>query len=101
MLNDDFGEHLAEDRRLVILRVLLESAAFKANEYILQRMLETLGHVVSHDRVRTDMAWLREQELVTVEVIGGMHIATLTSRGDDVANGRSTQPGVKRPRAGS
>ena len=100
MLNDDFGAHLAEDRRLVILRVLLESAAFTANEYILQRMLESFGHVVSQDRLRTELAWLREQDLVTVDVAGGVHIAKLTSRGDDVAHGRTTQPGVKRPRAG-
>ena len=100
MLNDDFASHLAEDRRLVILRVLLESAAFTANEFILQKMLENFGHAVSLDRVRTDLAWLKEQELVTVDNVGGVHIAKLTGRGEDVANGRTLQPGVKRPRAG-
>lgn len=100
MSNEDFATHLAEDRRLVILRVLLESAAFTANEFILQRMLEALGHVVSIDRVRSDMAWLSEQGLITVDTVGGVQIAKLTGRGDDVANGRAVQPGVKRPRAG-
>lgn len=100
MLNDDFGAHLAEDRRLVILRVLLESAGFTANGFILQRMLENLGHVVSLDRVRTDLAWLKEQELITSDLVGGVTIAKLTGRGEDVAAGRTVQPGVKRPRAG-
>lgn len=100
MLNDDFGAHLAEDRRLVILRVLFESAAFTANEYILQRMLEEFGHAASMDKVRTDIAWLKEQELVTSDTAGGVTIAKLTGRGEDVATGRTTVPGVKRPRAG-
>lgn len=100
MMKDDFSAHLAEDRRLVILRVLLESAGFTANEFILQRMLETFGHVVTLDRVRTDVAWLGEQELVTYELVAGMQIAKLTGRGEDVAQGRAVQPGVKRPRAG-
>lgn len=97
MLNSDFAEHLAQDRRLVVLRVLLESAAFTANEYILQSMLERLGHAVSGDRLRTDLAWLVEQGLIAVDKVASVQIARLMARGEDVAHGRTIVPGVKRP----
>ena len=93
----DFASHLSEDRRLVILRVLLESAAFTGNEYILQSMLERLGHVVSGDRIRTDLAWLHKQGLIALEEVATVQIAQLLARGEDVARGRMTVPGVKRP----
>jgi len=93
----DFSAHLTEDRRLVILRVLLESAAFTGNEYILQSMVERLGHVASGDRIRTDLAWLQEQGLIAVDVVATVQIAQLLARGEDVARGRIVVPGVKRP----
>lgn len=97
MNHPDFSTHLTEDRRLVILRVLLESAAFTGNEYILQSMVERLGHVASADRIRTDLAWLQEQGLIALEVVATVQIAQLLARGEDVARGRITVPGVKRP----
>ena len=97
---NDFAAHLAEDRRLVILRVLLESAAYTANEYLLHSMVERLGHVVSSDRIVTDLAWLSEQGLISVDEVAGVRIARLLARGEDVARGRAEVPGVKRPRAG-
>lgn len=100
MSTTDFAAHLAEDRRLVYLRVLLESAAYTTNEFLLQSMLESFGHAVSSDRVHTDLAWLAEQGLVSVDVVADVHIAKLLGRGEDVARGRVMVPGVKRPRAG-
>jgi hypothetical protein len=99
MPNTNFAAHLSEDRRLVILRVLLESAAFTANEYVLQSMVERFGHVTSGDRIRTDLAWLQEQGLVRVEEVATVQIAMLLQRGEDVALGRIITPGVKRPSA--
>lgn len=96
----DFAAHMAEDRRLVMLRVLLESTAYTTNEFLLQSMLEKFGHVVSTDRVHTDLSWLAEQDLIAVDVVGDVRIARLLTRGEDVARGRATVPGVKRPRAG-
>ena len=63
-MKPDFSTHLTEDRRLVVLRVLAESSGYTANEFILQQMLEQFGHVVSIDRVRTDLAWLQEQQML-------------------------------------
>ena len=96
----DFAAHLAEDRRLVILRVLLESAAYTANEYLLHSMVERLGHVVSTDRIHTDLAWLKEQGLISVDDVATVLVAKLQARGEDAARGRVEVPGVKRPRAG-
>jgi hypothetical protein len=94
-----FSIHLAEDRRLVILRVLLGSAQYTANEFILQTMAERWGHVVSAALMRTDLAWLHEQGLAAVQLVGDVTIARLTVRGEDAARGRVEVPGVKRPRA--
>ena len=98
-MKPDFSTHLTEDRRLVVLRVLAESAGYTANEYILQQMLEQFGHVVSIDRVRTDLAWLQEQQMLTISDVADVQIARITARGQDVAAGRTVAPGIKRPRA--
>lgn len=95
----DFHEHMRADRRLVLLRVLLQSPAYTGNEYMLQQMAEQLGHVVSADQIRTDLAWLAEQGLVALETVQGVQIARLLGRGEDVARGRTEVPGVKKPRA--
>jgi len=93
----NYSAYQTEDRRLVILRVLQESGAFTTNEYMLQSMLERLGHAASGDLIRTDLAWLSEQGLIDVDVVADVHIAKLLARGEDVARGRTTVPGVKRP----
>ena len=63
-------------------------------------LLKHLGHEVGRDKVKSDLAWLAEQELVTVEEIEEITVATLTGRGVDVAAGSVIVPGVKRPRPG-
>ncbi|MDA0148842.1 VpaChn25_0724 family phage protein [Vibrio sp. LaRot3] len=88
---------LQQDRRLVILRVLNESAAYTANESILDESLDRLGHKVSRDLVITEMHWLEEQSLISIDEAFNTKVATLTQRGIDVAEGQTTHPGVKRP----
>lgn len=95
-----FAEHFAEDRRLVALRILEKSPGYQANEFVIHAMLASHGHSVSRDLVRTDLAWLAEQGLVTLTRAGAMQIATLAERGADAAAGRTTVPGVKRPAPG-
>ena len=99
-MSSTFAELIASDIRLVILRCLNEDPGYDLNESMLQAMLEALGHNLSRDRVRTELAWLAEQGLVTVALVVSIQVATLTARGADVAAGRSTVPGVKRPRPG-
>ncbi len=96
-----FSRLLEEDRRLAILRLLRDSIEYKANEFLLQEALDRLGHAVSADRLRADLAWLAEQGLAEIDVVGEVQVPRLLGRGLDVAAGRVTHPGVKRPRPGS
>ncbi len=94
-----FKTLLTEDQRLVILRSLREMQGFEANESIIDSCLEAYGHNISRDQVRTHLAWLEEQQLITLRNLSDYQIARLTGRGEDVATGQATVPGVKRPRA--
>lgn len=95
----DFSDLLSQDRRLVILRFLAEDQDRTLNTSILQDALDQIGHGCSRDCVETECAWLTEQRLVTTERVGPVTVVTLTGRGQDVAEGKATVPGVKRPRA--
>ena len=90
---------LHEDQRLVILRTLVEMNGYQANESILQTILDNYGHNISRDLVVSHLRFLQEQALISLEDINGIQVATLLSRGEDVAAGRATVSGVKRPRA--
>lgn len=94
-----FKELVISDQRLVILRTLLDSPAYEANESILDSALDMLGHNVSRDVVLTHMAWLEEQGLISIREALNTKVATLKQRGEDVATGQAIVPGVKRPRA--
>lgn len=98
MSRPEFTEHLAQDRRLVILRQLEAAPGYTLNESVLDAVLERYGHHVSRDTVRADLAWLEEQALVTLEQVAGrIQVATSTARGVEVATGQARHPGVKRP----
>lgn len=97
-----FQSAVTEDRRLSLLLVLTETPGYTANAYLLRDAVSNVfGHVASVDQVRTDLAWLAEQGLVTAKTSGDVTMATLTTRGADVAAGRAVQPGVKRPMPGA
>lgn len=95
-----FETHIREDRRLVILRLLSEAAGRSANASMIDAALDTFGHRVSRDVIEGDLAWLDEAGLLRLEAVGSVKVATLTGRGQDVAEGTASHPGVKRPRAG-
>lgn len=90
---------LHEDQRLVILRTLAEMNGYQANESILQTVLDSYGHNISRDLVVSHLRFLAEQGLVSLEDISGITVATLKRRGEDVASGRASVAGVKRPGA--
>jgi repressor of nif and glnA expression len=85
------------DMRLVILQVLEEDPDYSHNERILQAALERVGHGISSDRLRTELRWVEEQGLVTIDDVG-LFVVKLTHRGEDVALGRARVDGVARPR---
>lgn len=96
-MNNSFARLLSEDRRLVLLRILDCAPGCEANHYILRDALDSMGHNVGREVVLTELAWLEEQGLATVENLGSLTVAHLTGRGHDVAQGRAMVPGVKKP----
>lgn len=96
---NDFAEFLSQDQRLLILRLLAEMPEYRSNSSVLSAGLSRYGHGMSRDQVKTELTWLGEQRLVTIETVGPVLVATLTERGGDVAAGRARVPGVKRPGA--
>lgn len=93
-----FKDIATEDIRLIILRTLEETNGYSCNESIIHDIVGRFGHAVSRDRIRTELRWLEEQGLTTLEEVADVYIATITERGADVATGRANTPGVKRPR---
>lgn len=97
-----YNDYQTEGRRLCILRILSRRTQFTANEYSLNDELKgEYAHIVSTDRLRSDLAWLEEQDLVILQSPRVAKIVTLTSRGSDVAEGLATVPGIAKPRPGA
>jgi Fe2+ or Zn2+ uptake regulation protein len=94
-MHDHWKAHL----RLTLLRLLAEQPGYQANSSILTTAADhSAGFTVTRDQVRTELAWLNEQGLVSTRtVIDGLMIATLTERGSDVSAGRAVVPGVQKP----
>lgn len=96
-----YQDFQTEGRRLGILRILSRRNMFTANEYSLNDELGgNYGHHVSKDMLHSDIAWLEEQGLVIVQQPRAGWIITLTSRGNDAAEGRARIPGVAQPQPG-
>lgn len=94
-----FRDYLRKDVRLVLLRILTEMPAFRANSSVLANVLHQFGHATTRDQVKTELRWLAEQGLLTLDEAGDVLVATLAERGQDVAEGRAVVDGVARPRA--
>jgi hypothetical protein len=92
-----FADIKTADIRLLILQTLEQDPGYSANESILHSSAQVMGHKVGIDKVRTEIMWLEEQGYLTTERVLDLLVATITRRGADVAHGRATVPGVKRP----
>lgn len=99
MHNTDFATHLSHDRRLVILRLLAELPMYRANSSVLAVALERFGYASTHKQVKTELGWLQEQALVTLDDLGAVLVATATEGGLEAAAGRAMVLGVARPGA--
>ena len=97
---NDYAELLASQQRRIILDALEGDPDYAHNDAILQAILESFGHAISLDKLATELAWLAEQGLITLETTGRLRVAKLTARGEDVALGRATVPGIRRRRPG-
>ena len=90
--------------RLTILRLLAADANFTINESIIEKGVERFGFGWGRDRIRTELRWLQEQQLVEIEDLGEQGanylIAKLTQRGLDISKGKGHVDGVERPGPG-
>lgn len=96
-----YSEIVAADIRLCILQALAEDADYAQNEHVLDAVLTSLGHSLPGAQLRAQVAWLEEQGLVTLDNVANVvMVVRLTDRGNDVAKGRASVPGVRRPGPG-
>lgn len=93
----NYPEHFSRHLRIAILRVLHTAPACRANSSILHSAVPDLGLTATRDQIKTELAWLAEQGLLTATDAGAIVVATLTERGIDVAEGATIVPGVQRP----
>lgn len=94
-----YADVLLADRRLVILRLLVEDDGC-ANESILEKGLFALGHRRLVDRafVRDQLKFLEEADLLTLERFKDrVLVATITDLGRKVTQGYFTVDGVAKP----
>ena len=97
-MKKSYQEHMMEDRRLALLRLLVEADGH-ANESVLMYGIRALGHIkTTPEQLRADLEFLRETGLVTHEWFkDSVLVAKLTQRGVNVAEGSETVAGVKKP----
>ena len=88
-----------EHQRLSLLLALLSMNGYQTNDSMLKSACAAFGHNMSFDLIHNHLSWLDEQNLVSLEINDSYTLAKLTGRGQDVAEGVSTCPGVKKPRA--
>jgi len=97
-----YSEHVDRDVRLIILRTLHGEADYTLNSTLLQRRIETFGHVKSRDYVHAQLGWLRDEVgAITLTEAGSILVAKLTRRGADHVELRSVLPGIGRPGPGA
>lgn len=87
----------SEHYRLSILYAL-QANNNKTNHSMIQSCCHQFGHNISTDRIKIEIAWLKEQNLVRVENVGDYLVVSLTARGSECVQGFASVPGVKQPR---
>jgi len=93
-----FTELKNAQARLLLLQLLTKAPEYRVNDGELADMLRVFGKSMSRDLLRSHLAWLAEQGLISLEApTEVVQVAGLTIRGEDAAYGRAIIPGVKRP----
>ena len=92
------AQEIRSDMRLRVLTALAKSPRYLSNTDTLLRVLRSLGHNVSADVLHTELWWLREQGLLTIEShVDDLFVLRLTRRGIDCASGAAHLPGIAQP----
>ncbi len=96
-----FSDYVTRDRRLQILILLCEQPDATLNETLILEGLTLLGHRVGRDRLRATLAWLKEVSAISLRVVAGLAIITLTPAGLDHVSRRAAIPGIAQPPLGT
>lgn len=89
------------DVRLRVLQILSGVPGYKTHDGMVRSQLAArYAHALSQDALRSELAWLHEQDLLRYEETNGVVLVTLTQRGHDCAAGVTQIPGVARPGPG-
>ncbi len=97
-----FADELAANRRLAILRLLVEGGG-RSNDSVLEMCLRRMGHHAGLTRayVREQLRFLESADLVTIEMVEArIMVAKLSRRGGDVVTGAVSFEGVAAPNYG-
>jgi hypothetical protein len=97
----NYAETVSKHRRLTILKFLSDSPSYTSNASILEGVCNSFGMITTRDQVDGEISWLAENGLVLRTDEGGFIVATATTRGVDVASGKSRHDGVRRPAPGA
>jgi len=92
----EFAQLEKEDRRLVVLRMLLLESNKQLNASFIQRGLAIFGHIVERQVLNAELHWLAALGAVTIQSINRMLLATLTTYGIALVHGSANAAGVKR-----
>jgi len=95
----DYAEIKRQHLRLTMLRLLAEMPDYTLNASLLQEGADHAGVPAPRAEVEAEITWLKDAGLLSIRRFGGneLIIATITDRGVEVARGRATAPGVKKP----
>lgn len=80
--------------RCQLLKLVKSAAGGCSNSGLLKDQMQRIGLAITHDRTRSELRWLHEVELLDLEEFGNTLVATITERGEDVANGLARVDGV-------
>lgn len=95
-----FENHLKEEMRLVLLRLLNEMPSYRGNSSTLHSGLNHWGLSFSRDQVKTELYWLKSQGCLEIEMDDpAVIVVKLTERGQDAIENRARIHGIKRPSA--
>ncbi|MDR1946610.1 MAG: hypothetical protein LBQ51_05530 [Desulfovibrio sp.] len=93
-----YADFVAQDRRLVILRLLRGIESRRANQYVLRTACKSCGYDELASTIVNDLAFLRREGLVLTEDLPpDILLATLTDLGDQAARGVVRIRGVAVP----
>lgn len=99
-----YAADLLADQRLMLLQALEAAAGYSLPERALGRFLASMAAPLSADGLRTQLAWLEEQGLLSISKVQPLPdaapewTARIASRGLDAVAGLARVPGVARPR---